>query len=92
MPKLRTLDCKTGEGQQDRHFFPKFRAPFQAIRISYRVDERCRSFTLLNAARHGSLCSGIEPFDFGPLFVGCVPHIIARLQVVPKARMGSERV
>jgi len=34
----------------------------------------------------------IEALNLWPLFVGGLPHIVARLQIVPKAGVGSERV
>jgi hypothetical protein len=55
------------------------------------VGEHSRSF-ILPKATGPTAGGGGEAFNLGPLFVGCLTHIVTGLQIVPKAGEGSERV
>jgi len=49
------------------------------------------SFRIQEAASH-FLSGDIEALNLGALFVGCLPNVVACLQIVPKTDVGSERI
>ena len=92
MKKLAILGSTGSIGQSTLSIVEQFPDRYSVVSLAAgrNLDE---AFGQAVRRRSASALRGdIEALNPGPLFVRCLPHIVTRLQIVPKAGMGSERV